>query len=720
VGLLTGTKTFYTNLSDIRKGDIIEYSFSLDGENPIMASYFDYTFSLGYSDPVDKIYCRILFPKTTKPTILHKNTSIQPVIRQTAVNDYVWEVDNPLPYKPELSIPAWYDPYPIVQVSNVNNWSQVKAHFRSMMILPAYDNSELKRVTDSLANISPDPEMQISTIVDFVQKQIRYSGDESGINSHVPRAPNYVLKNRYGDCKEKSVLLNEMLRLIHIEAFPVLINTVQGKKTPEQITAIHSFNHVISSFSVAGKLYFIDPTISYQVGSFKNRILPNYETGMILDNKPETFTAIPVNLSSKTIVKEDFVISDSSDTKLTVKCTYTGTDADDVRYHFKSNSLSEIQDYYKKYYSKYSDNILVLDSIEFTDNSDINEFTTQESYLLKKFWAVDDSTLTGKIKKDFTPYLLNYKLNYGEEITRKEPLQIEYPVNFTQLISITNPSGWDINDESKKEENSFFSYSNTLKLTGNTIQATYTYVPKKGIIEPHEYKEYKSKMNFINYNLILSLEETPSEKENPSFNWLLLLTLFGGVLAGSVLIWYLNKHPFKGNFETRYSSIGGLLILVGITSLITPLSFFFTIFEQWENQRTVDYFYYYFDEGSPHFFPIKGYYALSMHFINVVMTVYSIFLVTIFFQKRASFRRYYCLFRIVNVLLLVIDVIVIYYSYSRNSTLAERKIISGQTAALFGSFIGSCIWVPYIWFSERSKHTFTNDTLKEAYEDHPF
>jgi hypothetical protein len=713
-GLLTGTKTFYTNLSDIRKGDIIEYCFSLDGENPIMGNYFDYEFSLGFSDPVDKVYYRILFPKETKPTILNKNTSVQPAIRQTNLNDYVWEVINPAPLKQESSVPLGYDPYPTVQISNVNNWNEVKSHFRSMMVLPPYDHSELKLITDSVTKISPNPEVQISAIVDFVQKHIRYSGNENGIYSHVPRAPDYVLKNRYGDCKEKSVLLNELLRLIHIEAFPVLINTTLRVKTPEQVTAIHSFNHCISSFIVAGKLYFIDPTISYQAGSFKHRVLPNYGTGMILDNKPQAFTAIPVNLSSTTKIEDDFIISDSADTKLNVACTYTGTDADDMRYYFKSTSISEIQDYSKKYYNKYSDNILVLDTIKFTDDSSINEFKTTESYLLKKFWSVDDSSKTGKIKKDFLPYSLNYKLNYGEEMIRKDPLQIEYPVNFTYIISITNPSGWNIKDESKKEENVFFDYSNSLKITGNTLQATYTYIPKKGVVEPSENKLYKSKMNFINYNLVLSLEETPYKKENTGLNWLLLLTLFTGVFAACILVWYINKQPFKNDFEPRYSSIGGLLVLVGIATLMTPLSLLFAIFQQWESVKTLDYFYYYFNEESDHFSPLKGYYTLSVNFLNVVMMVYSVFLVTIFFQKKASFRPYYSIFKIFNILLLIIDVFIIYQTYSDNSSLEERRILSRQTTALFGLLIGSCIWVPYVWFSERSKHTFTNDTIKEG------
>lgn len=470
VGLLDGRKTFYTNLSDVRKGDIIEYAYSIDGKNPIMGNYFNYNLQLGYSVPIGQIYYRILFPSQTIPKMLSKNTTVKPVIKTATFTDYIWDIVNPPLIKIDPYTPSWYDPYPTVQISNLKDWNEVKAHGRSLMKLPNYDKTLLQYTVDSIKKSNSTVISQISTLVDFVQKHIRYSGNESGIYSHVPRTPDIILKNRFGDCKEKSVLLNELLRLIHIDANPVFINTILRGKTAEQLPAISAFDHCISSFTFENKLYFIDPTISYQSGNFKLRILPSYGTGMIVDENPEPFTIIPIDSSgSNTTIIEEFDEVDSLDTKLKVTSTFTGTNADDTRYYFHSNSLNSIQEFYKKFYSKYGEQIQVLDTITFTDKSETNEIITVEHYLIKRFWAVNDSSGEKILKRDFMPYSLNYRLVYGDEVTRKDPLQLDFPLNFSQTLIINHKAGWNIDNDAKREQNNFFDYSYNTQVNGNTL-----------------------------------------------------------------------------------------------------------------------------------------------------------------------------------------------------------------------------------------------------------
>ena len=95
------------------------------------------------------------------------------------------------------------------------------------------------------------------------------------------------------------------------------------------------------------------------------------------------------------------------------------------------------------------------------------------------------------------------------------------------------------------------------------------------------------------------------------------------------------------------------------------------------------------------------------------MLVYAVFLVTIFFQRRASFRIHYLLFKIITLLLLTLDVFLIYKGYSSSGSVNTTRMLTRETVSLAGLFISACIWVPYIWFSERSKHTFTNETGDE-------
>lgn len=219
---------------------------------------------------------------------------------------------------------------------------------------------------------------------------------------------------------------------------------------------------------------------------------------------------------------------------------------------------------------------------------------------------------------------------------------------------------------------------------------------------------------FLTLFLFLDSSPTPQiSHKHSGFNWLLLTTIAGGLVLASILIWYLNQHRYKSRFVNRYPVLGGWLVLVGIGTMITPLSYLLEIYWQWNSQKNINYFYYFFHDESDSFSPFKGYYTLFAIFFDVIMLVYAVFLVTIFFQRRASFRIHYLLFKIITLLLLTLDVFLIYKGYSSSGSVNTTRMLTRETVSLAGLFISACIWVPYIWFSERSKHTFTNETGDE-------
>jgi len=45
----------------------------------------------------------------------------------------------------------------------------------------------------------------------MLQQTIRYMGVEVGVGSHTPTHPNAVLTRRFGDCKDKALLVLNML-----------------------------------------------------------------------------------------------------------------------------------------------------------------------------------------------------------------------------------------------------------------------------------------------------------------------------------------------------------------------------------------------------------------------------------------------------------------------------------------------------------------------------
>ena len=124
-----------------------------------------------------------------------------------------------------------------------------------------------------------DFDIIVRPLTSFLQSDVRYVAVEIGIGGYQPHAANDVFRARYGDCKDKAMLLSSMLQEAGIASDYVVISTYRGTVDPT-VPSAESFNHVILAIelpngvssesypstitSKAGQRYLIfDPTDEY-------------------------------------------------------------------------------------------------------------------------------------------------------------------------------------------------------------------------------------------------------------------------------------------------------------------------------------------------------------------------------------------------------------------------------------------------------------------------
>jgi transglutaminase-like putative cysteine protease/predicted Zn-dependent protease len=103
----------------------------------------------------------------------------------------------------------------------------------------------------------------INRILARMSDEVRYTGMELGEGGLIPRTPAETLKRRFGDCKDKAVLLTALLRAADIPAYVALLNA--GEDDPdveESLPGFGLFNHAIVVVPGAPALW-IDPTDPY-------------------------------------------------------------------------------------------------------------------------------------------------------------------------------------------------------------------------------------------------------------------------------------------------------------------------------------------------------------------------------------------------------------------------------------------------------------------------
>lgn len=99
---------------------------------------------------------------------------------------------------------------------------------------------------------------KVVTLTRYVASNVTYKAIEFGRGARVPRRPSEVLARRYGDCKDQSLLLVNLLRGAGVEAELALVKTDGDVR--RDAPSLDQFDHVIV-FVSGSTVSFVDPTM---------------------------------------------------------------------------------------------------------------------------------------------------------------------------------------------------------------------------------------------------------------------------------------------------------------------------------------------------------------------------------------------------------------------------------------------------------------------------
>jgi hypothetical protein len=430
--LYNGTLAALVFLNDLRVGDIVDYSYTVSGENPVLNGRFADTFYLADRQPIQHLNYRLVWPSKRALAIKNANIEIAPKVHEIeGVSEYVWERLNVAAVVIEDATPDWYDPYARVSLSEFQNWQEV-----TQWALPLYgttnlDSPELSSKIKKWETDLGSPEQRAVAALRFVQDEIRYLGIELGRYSHQPTLPDKVFARRFGDCKDKSMLLTAILKSMNVDAAPALVNSSAGKSLDNRQSSPFAFDHVIVQAKIGGKTYWFDPTISYQRGGLDKYYDPPYERALVLRAGAAELEKIPLPApgSGSVTVREQYEgATASGQISLLVRTTYLGADADDMRYNLSGQTLAELSKSYLNYYATENPSIKADGLPQVEDDQTNNTIVVKEKYLIDEFWK--DS------KHRFVADKIYSEVGKPSVSQRSTPLRMRYPLSIKQTIEI--------------------------------------------------------------------------------------------------------------------------------------------------------------------------------------------------------------------------------------------------------------------------------------------
>lgn len=478
--LFNGTNSAVVFLNDLRAGDVVDYAYSVNGQNPVLAGHYVDIQPLSRPEPVARLRTRLLWPTERKLYFRAQHTDAQPAINQAgAETEYVWERRNVAADEAEDMTPPWFNATASVQLSEFATWSDVVQWALPLYRVENQLSPALAAQVEKWKAELPQPEARLLAARRFVQDEVRYLGIELGPYSHTPTQPDKVFQRRFGDCKDKSLLFATMLNALGIEAYPALVNTDARHTLDNYQPSPYAFDHVIVQAQLAGQTYWLDPTIAYQRGTLANAYAPEYERALVLRPETQALTTIPLNASAQPTVTVQQVYQIAhydAPVALTVTTTLRGADADEARYRLAGESRADLSKNYLNYYAEHDPSIEADGKPEVRDDEQANVIVITERYRIPNFW------------KDAAHVFLADRV--GEELTkpdvsrRTQPLRIHYPLNVEQLIEIHLPYRQAVETGAETVEDAALRFTSNAVAEGNVIRLHYTLRTKAAEVAP--------------------------------------------------------------------------------------------------------------------------------------------------------------------------------------------------------------------------------------------
>ncbi len=699
--LYDGSYTSVINLTDVRVGDIIEYAYSIQGFNPIYQGHFYDKIYLQYSIPIDKIFSRVI---SNKQLNIKLKEGAQPpnILETNGKYEYSWEINDQPPWLLDSNVPAWFEPYQIVELSSFSSWAEVVS-----WALPHYQISDgTFRGVDKIKQIykgTGNKGMTVLEIIRFVQDEIRYLGFESGIGAYKPNAPSEVFSHRYGDCKDKTLLLVSLLNEIGIDAYPVFVNSLLGQKLSEALPSPKVFDHVVVMIEFQDNVYYIDPTITFQGGDLANNYFPDYGYGLIIKKGNSELVKLPIPQKSNTLSKELFVIDNFEDKAvLTVRTEYKGSAADFQRRYHLSNDQGTIQKEFLNFYSYLYPSIEPAEAIKIYDYNRYSDnlFIVEENYSIEGLWNQKEAS--GTIYFEIYPLLLESYINFQNSARRTMPYYLGEPKLIVHQTIIELPEEWSANEKVNRIEGDGFYYESSINLDYNTLEVIHRYQTDKDHIDAasvekfiKQHQDIRNTFSFeVSYNQALS---------GFKLSWftvaVIIITLIAGIIYARKVYFEYDPQPWV---YAENLSIGGWLVLIAIGITVTPLRL---LFEVASDQNLFNHNTWILLMDGENFAQSVqiGILLLAELIYNCLFFVFGMLIVILFFTRRTSLPRLIIIYFSVNIAAQLLDLSALYIISPELYAQSEPN----QSFLDIGrAVVAAAIWIPYFNYSERVKSTF--------------
>lgn len=346
---------------------------------------------------------------------------------------------------------------------------------------------EIKNLVDSLIADKNSDEEKLKAIYYWVQENIKYVAFESGLGGFVPRPASLVYNKRFGDCKDNSSLLKEMLEYAGLNTYLTWVGTRRLPYSYSQISTPIVDNHMINTCIIDTNFYYLDATGKYATIDMIASFIQDKEVLIGIDVDSFIVKKLPITTAEKNFFN-DSVSLELNNLDLIGKGKYMVNGYPKIRIFNHLETLKD--DNVKKFYTinlTKGNNKFIIDSFVETNKFDYdNPFKLSYDFSVSNYATVTDNHLyiNLNLHKDFIPETIKkdrtraleqdycYKKSYYYKFKIPEQYEVEFI-----------PKNVDINTKD-------FSFNLTYTIEGDYIIYAVSFLEENLLIEKNQFSTW--------------------------------------------------------------------------------------------------------------------------------------------------------------------------------------------------------------------------------------
>ena len=258
-GVLSENRVKLLTMPQVVAGSLLEVKHRIIHKKPVIENNIFLSFPIASVAPVKVRRIKLVTPENMELRFKNQNTDMKPKVDPADNKEiYLWEIKGKEAVLQESNMPSIAEVCQMVSVSSLKSWTQLADLFWDLFNKNVIVSQDIKTKIKEITAKDKSAREKIQSIIEYIKGECRYVSMSIDSHHYEPHPSDEVFMNKYGDCKDQTILALAMLKEIGIKAYPALFSYTFDPDFEKRLPMPLYFNHVILCIEYEGARYYTD------------------------------------------------------------------------------------------------------------------------------------------------------------------------------------------------------------------------------------------------------------------------------------------------------------------------------------------------------------------------------------------------------------------------------------------------------------------------------